>query len=306
MSDRLKVGMVGIGSIAQKAYLPVLGVRSDVELLIASRNQEVIRRVGRQYRIQQQFSHVDELIGAGVDAVFVHTSTESHVEILRRLIESGIPVFVDKPIAYTLAESESIVSYAKQRGVPLMVGFNRRFAPMYRKMKHQISRPETILMQKNRVNKVSGVRETLFDDYIHVADTMLYLMERLDDIAFRAKTENGRLQYIVADLFGGNTTAIGIMNRQTGVTEETVEVTGDQVKMVVQDLSRAATFFKDQESRSSFDDWDPILYRRGFVDMIDHFLDCVGHGKEPETSGEKSLKSHEVCEWIAAKLENQQ
>ncbi len=302
MSDRLKVGMVGIGSIAQKAYLPVLGVRSDVDLLIASRNQEVIRHVGRQYRIQQQFSQVDELIGAGVDAVFVHTSTESHAAIMRLLIANGIPVFVDKPIAYTLSESEAVVSYAKQKGVPVMVGFNRRFAPMYREMKNQISQPETILMQKNRVNKVSEVRKTLFDDYIHVADTMLYYMERVDEIEFRAKAENGLLQYVAVDLFGGGTTAVGIMNRQTGVTEESLEIMGDQAKMAVYNLSRMVAYEQDEERNRSFDDWDPILYRRGFTDMIEHFLDCVRNGREPETSGERALPSHEVVETIAARL----
>lgn len=295
--------MIGIGEIAKKAYLPILGTRADIELSIASRNQEVVNQVGQQYSIRNKFSTVQELIDSNIDAAFVHTATEAHVEILHQLINAGIHVFVDKPIAYTLHESEEIVSFAQKRGVKLMVGFNRRYAPMYRNVHKEISHFETILMQKNRVETLSNVRSTVFDDFIHVVDTMLYFLGEPKDVTFHAKVEEGLLHYLVVHMIGGKTTGIGMMNRQTGVTDERLEITGNKKKIDVHNLVHTATFLNNVEQHRSFGDWTPILNRRGFVDMIDHFIESVRSGIDIQTSGEKSLKTHQICEMISSQLE---
>ena len=91
----MKIGMIGIGDIAQKAYLPILGTRHDIELSICSRNQQVVDQVGQQYRIAHRFATVKELIDSGIEAAFVHAATEVHPAILRELIQAGIHVCVD-------------------------------------------------------------------------------------------------------------------------------------------------------------------------------------------------------------------
>lgn len=299
----MKIGMIGIGDIARKAYLPVLGTRSDIELSIASRNQEVVDDVGRQYRIRNQFSTVQELISSNIDAAFVHTSTESHVDMLRQLITAGIHVFVDKPIAYTLHESEEIVSLAQQHNVQLMVGFNRRFMPMYKGAKETISVIETAFMQKNRTGPLSPIRQTIFDDFIHVVDTLLYYVGEPETITVNGKVEDGLLHYLVLNLVGKKTTGLAMMNRQTGITEERLEIMGCQQKVVVDNCVHTTTYVNNTEQHATFGDWTPVLYRRGFVDMIDHFISCVKSGDEFLSSGAKSLLTHRICEDITQQLE---
>jgi virulence factor len=300
----MKVGVIGIGDIAKKAYLPILSTRTDIELHIASRNESVVEEIAAKYHIKQTYSTVQELIAANVDVAFVHTATEAHVEIVTELIEAGIHVFVDKPIAYTLQETEEIMTLAKEKGVRLMVGFNRRFAPMYRNIQEELLSFDTMLMQKNRVGPLSDVRTTIFDDFIHVIDTLLFYLGEASDITVHGKVEEGMLHYLVVNMFGGSTSAIGMMNRQTGVTDERVEVMGDQKKIVVESLVHTTIFVNNVEKHHTFGDWSTTLYRRGFDDMIGHFLTCVKTGEPFLVDDESIVRTHRICEMITRRLED--
>jgi virulence factor len=300
----MKVGVIGIGDIAQKAYLPILSTRADIELYIASRNQQVVHEVGGKYRIHNLYVNVQDLIDNNIDVAFVHVATEAHVEILRKLIEAGIHVFVDKPIAYTLQETEEIMALAKEKGVRLMVGFNRRFAPMYRNIQEEITSFDTVFMQKNRVGPLSDIRTTILDDFIHVIDTLLFYLGEPNEVTVHGKVEEGALRYLVLNMFGGSTSAIGIMNRQTGVTDERLEVMGDQKKIVVDSLVHTTTFVNNTEQHHTFDDWSTTLYRRGFDDMIDHFLTCVKTGEPFLVDEESIVRTHRICKMITRKLED--
>jgi dethiobiotin synthetase len=98
--------------------------------------------------------------GRGLDGALVHAATAAHPDIVRRLLDAGVPTMVDKPIADNAAESEALVDLAETRGVSLMVGFNRRFAPVYRDAA-ALNLP-LVVMQKNRADQptrcAGGVR----------------------------------------------------------------------------------------------------------------------------------------------------
>ncbi|NED89139.1 Gfo/Idh/MocA family oxidoreductase, partial [Streptomyces sp. SID11233] len=79
----------------------------------------------------RRHTDLDAVLAARPDAVLVHAATEAHPELVTRLVEAGVPTYVDKPLAYELRESRRVADLAEQRGVPLMVGFNRRHAPGY-------------------------------------------------------------------------------------------------------------------------------------------------------------------------------
>jgi virulence factor len=170
----MKVGVIGLGAIAQKAYLPILAARGDLDIVLATRNSQTLDRISRQYRIPQKVGSVDELIQTGIQAAFVHTATEAHFQIVQRLLDSGIHVYVDKPLAYSLKEARDLVELAARRQCLLMVGFNRRFAPFYNQLR-AVPDKSLIFMQKNRVDPPETARTFIFDDFIHVVDTLRFL-----------------------------------------------------------------------------------------------------------------------------------
>jgi len=63
------------------------------------------------------------------DVVVVATPTESHAEVALPLIEAGVNVLIEKPIAATLAEADALIAAAKNKGVVLAVGHSERFNP---------------------------------------------------------------------------------------------------------------------------------------------------------------------------------
>lgn len=147
----MKVGVIGLGDIAQKAYLPVLTARPGVELHLQTRTPATLERIGEMHHIPAARRHtdLDGLLAEGLDAAFVHAPTAVHPEIVTRLLAADVPTYVDKPLAYELVESRRLVELAEERGVSLAVGFNRRHAPGYVQCADHPR--DLIVMQKNRI-----------------------------------------------------------------------------------------------------------------------------------------------------------
>ena len=134
---KLRVGIVGLGGIAQKVYLPILSQATHWELVGAyTPNQQKNCLLCQQYRIVAFFS-LDEL-AANCDVVFIHSSTNTHYDIAEHLLRKGLHVYIDKPLADRLDQAEALVALAEKQQRTLMVGFNRRFAPFYQTIKAQM------------------------------------------------------------------------------------------------------------------------------------------------------------------------
>ena len=111
----MKVGCIGLGDIAQKAYLPVLALQPGIELHLQTRTPATLHRVAESLHVTQDRRHtdLDALLAQDLDAAFVHAPTAAHPEIVTRLLEAGVPTYVDKPLAYRLADSERLVRLAE-------------------------------------------------------------------------------------------------------------------------------------------------------------------------------------------------
>lgn len=294
----MKIGLIGLGDIAKKVYLPVMSTKEDVEIILCTRNKETLNKLSNIYNVKETAQTVDELIEKGIDAAFIHAATEAHVEIAEELLTNGIHVYVDKPIGYTYEDSKKIVNLAKEKGKILMVGFNRRFAPMYVNLKAQ-GLPSTIVLQKNRTFSPVDSRKFIFDDFIHVVDTLRFLLtEEIEDMNIKKIEKNGLLHSITIEFITKNCTAIGIMNRDSGINEEVLEVITSGHKWRVRDLNETVHYSDGHEEVMRFNDWDPVLYRRGFYQITDHFVDSVKGKKEPAPSAYDSLITHEILEKI--------
>ncbi len=292
----MKVGCIGLGDIAQKAYLPVLAVQPGVELHLQTRTPATLERVGDSLHLPaaQRHAGLDALLAAGLDAAFVHAPTDVHPQIVTRLLEAGVPTYVDKPLAYELADSERLVALAEERGVSLAVGFNRRHAPGYAQCADHPR--ELILMQKNRVGLPEEPRRMILDDFIHVVDTLRFLVPgQVDDVTVRARAEDGLLHHVVLQLAGDGFTALGVMNRLSGSTEEILEVSGQDSKRQVVNLAEVIDH-KGQPTVRRRGDWVPVARQRGIEQATLAFLDAVRAGKT--LSARDALASHELCERV--------
>ncbi|SHJ67891.1 virulence factor [Geosporobacter subterraneus DSM 17957] len=302
----MRVGIIGLGDIARKAYLPILMNRGDITPVLCTRNEKVLEEISRKYRAPESIQRIEDLIDRNIDAAFIHAATESHGEIAEELLRQGIHVYVDKPIAYHYEDAQRIVELAEEKNRVLMVGFNRRFAPMISQLKAQ-GQANLILIQKNRLYLPDQIRRFIFDDFVHVVDTLRFLLPgEVEEVQIQGRAEDDQLYHVVLTLSGKGYTAIGMMNRDNGAAEEVVEYMHPGNKWVIRDLNQGVRYHQGDEIHFKFGDWDSVLYRRGFYQIIDHFLQSVKGGTASSISPRDALKTHELCERIVAKLEDVQ
>ncbi|MEU0006050.1 Gfo/Idh/MocA family oxidoreductase [Streptomyces sp. NPDC006314] len=298
----MKVGCIGLGDIARKAYLPVLGTQPGIDLHLQTRTPATLHRVADTLHLSEGRRHtsLDSLLATGLDAAFVHAPTAVHPQIVTRLLEAGVPTYVDKPLAYELADSQRLVDLAEQRGVSLFVGFNRRYAPGYAQC---LEHPrELILMQKNRVGLPEEPRSMILDDFVHVVDTLRFLVPGpVGDVTVRARVEDGLLHHVVLQLGGDGFTALGVMNRLSGSTEEILEVSGQDTKRQVLNLAEVIDH-KGQPTVRRRGDWVPVARQRGIEQVVLAFLDAVRAGEV--LSARDALATHELCERVVRAIQD--
>ena len=298
----MKIGIIGIGDIAQKAYLPVMTKKKGIDIILCSRNENQLMEAAGTYHGLEYVTNIKKLITAGIDAAFVHAATEAHYNICRELLESGIHVYVDKPVSYHISEARELFKLAKGKNRILRVGFNRREAPLIRGLK-ELEEPDVVICQKNRHKLPADIRTFIYDDFIHVVDTIRYLSgDSLNGYQVTGKVDNGLLYSVVLQLIGCKSTAIGIMNRDSGKTEERLEFICPGEKRIIEDLNNLTIYKDGKEIRQKFGDWEPVLYRRGFEQVTERFLNDIREVAGYMEQDEDSLETHELCEKIVKQL----
>lgn len=301
----LKIGVIGLGNIAQKAYLPVMaGMQDEVEWHLSSRNPEKLKQIGRKFGFQHMHDSVDDLIRSKIDATFVHAATHAHYSLIKELLEKDIPVYVDKPISENILETEELVALAERKGLLFTCGFNRRFAPLVQQLK-EIPDKKLILVQKDRVDNVEEVPFALYDLFIHVADTALFLLDDpVQSVHSHIVSENGKLKRVWMVLETEMTTCLATMNYEAGANQEVMEVQGPGGIHRVRDLSEMTILQKGMQQQITFPDWEPTLTKRGFEPLIRQFIEAVrSKGRNP-VSAASTLAVHRLCEEVLQNGQN--
>ncbi|GGM27771.1 dehydrogenase [Paraliobacillus quinghaiensis] len=294
----MRIGIIGLGDIAKKGYLPVLTEKENIELVLCTRDPDTLNRLSKKYRINETAQTVDELIDMRIDAAFVSTATEAHFQIAEKLLTNGIHTYIDKPLSLHLHETKRIATLSKEKEKLAMVGFNRRFAPRVAELKNH-GEPSLIIIQKNRYSLPEFARRFVVEDFIHVVDTLRFLMDsKVLDVNIESFKNGEMVDNVVIQLIGEGCIAMGIMNRNGAVTEEIIDYTTGNNKYVVNGLVETTHFHNKEIQITKFGDWEPTLYKRGFYQIVDHFIDCVRYNQTPDPSIDDSLITHEICEKI--------
>jgi predicted dehydrogenase len=131
---RVKVGVVGLGEVAQIIHLPILeslGDRFEVAAL-CDVSPGLLAALGERYRVERRYADAAELTAQeDLDAVFVFNSDEYHADHTIAALKRGKHVLVEKPMCLTRQEAEAIIRARDEAGVQVMVAYMRRFAPAF-------------------------------------------------------------------------------------------------------------------------------------------------------------------------------
>ncbi|UCC26097.1 MAG: Gfo/Idh/MocA family oxidoreductase [Gemmatimonadales bacterium] len=128
--DRLRVGIVGTGAVAQLVHLPFCTNRRDVEVVaVADKDPDKAEALARRFHVPGVLSTEELLQGDAVDAVILCTPNHLHESEAVTALGTGKHVLVERPLALTPGGCRAVVEAAESSGRILVVGMSHRFRP---------------------------------------------------------------------------------------------------------------------------------------------------------------------------------
>jgi predicted dehydrogenase/threonine dehydrogenase-like Zn-dependent dehydrogenase len=143
---RLRVGVIGAGAFASGVLMPAIARNAEITA-VANRTGVSASAAGARFGARIASTEPADLIGSSeLDAIVIATRHDTHAEYAVRALEQGKHVFVEKPLGLNLAELESVVEAAEDSPGILMVGFNRRFAPLAVRLREALAERGPLVM----------------------------------------------------------------------------------------------------------------------------------------------------------------
>ena len=165
MAERLRVGVVGCGVIAQVMHLPhLLELDDRFELhAICDISEPTARACARRYGDPATYTGWEEMISSeSLDAVLVLTSG-SHAPIAIAAARAGLHVLVEKPMCLTVDEGQQMLDAAQTAGIRLMVGTMKRYDPAYERLLEVL--PQTGELRLVRVTTLESPWRPYLENY---------------------------------------------------------------------------------------------------------------------------------------------
>jgi predicted dehydrogenase/threonine dehydrogenase-like Zn-dependent dehydrogenase len=153
-SDELGVSFIGAGNFARGVLLPIIKRAEKVKLMsVATATGLSARNTGAQFGFSNATTDYNEIVEeSNSSVVFIATRHDSHASLAAENLRRGKAVFVEKPLAINEEGLRDVVRAALETNGLLMVGFNRRFAPLAREIKAKFAKrnaPMTIIYRVN-------------------------------------------------------------------------------------------------------------------------------------------------------------
>jgi predicted dehydrogenase len=145
MSDRvLKVGVIGLGQIAQIMHLRYLKELPTFEIAaVCDVSQALVQQVGDHYGVAKRYTnHRDLLEQRDLDVVL--NVTRFHAPVTIDALNAGKHVMTEKPIGFNLEEADAIIAAAQRNKVKLMVAYMKRYDPSYQWAMERFKRMEDL------------------------------------------------------------------------------------------------------------------------------------------------------------------
>jgi len=304
VEEKLRVGVIGVGYVSKNNFLPVLPRFDDIRLVgLMARNPQSAKRAQRLCGAEHVVETIEELVDLGLDCVFVLTPKECHAEHISFLLNAGLDVYSEKPMATTLKDAASVADLAEKTGNKLMIGFNRRYAPVCRKAKEVYTDriPDVIIGQKNR--PATEYRATL-ENAIHIVDLMRFYGGEVTDVnAISKYTDPNYETFTTAQLrFESGASGMLIASRSSGQWEETIEIHGGNRSVLIKMPDSVTVTDAEEQHTTEMTPlamgWAKSEDKLGFSNAIRHFLDCVKEDKTPLTNAADAFKTHELLDRI--------
>jgi predicted dehydrogenase len=284
-----------------------LAAMRDVTLTcIVDADKAAAQRSAGEHGVAAEEHYRKALVG-GLQAAVIASTTDSHYPVARELLENGVHVFVEKPVAAHPAEARKLIDLAARKGLVLHVGHLERFSPPFRKAKAAITKP--LLIEAHRISPFTGRStdiDVVHDLMIHDIDLVLSLVKD----AVKGLTARGapvlteRVDVAHARIeFAGGCVATLTASRVSKTRERLFRVV-EEGRWFSLDLAAGEMLTTERRNggRTKVRTWravrsDPVY------DELRAFVRAVRDGTEAIVSGEDGLRALVLANDITAEIE---
>lgn len=290
-SGTVGVGVIGVGAFARGTLLPLLHKQANARLVgvaaaTGTSASDAARRFDASYCTTDYHQILDD---DDIAAVIVATRHDLHARIVQEAVRRGRAVFVEKPLALTQAELEELIAVVQEFGGQVMVGFNRRYAPMVRMVQQHFGPVHGPMTMSLRVN--AGALDTdhwsndpaegggrVKGEVCHFVDLAGHLVGQrpVRVSASRTLATQGTDENIVATVDFSDGSSAAILYTALGDAtfgKERFEVFCDGKVAVLDDFQQVELVGGGREKRHKRGRHD-----KGHSNEIDHFLQALQRG----------------------------
>ena len=266
---------------------------------------------------------VEAIIAAkDVDAILIGTPTDTHADLIEQAARAGKAILCEKPVSLSVERIEACLPVVEKAGVPLMIGFNRRFDPNFAQLQKRLQAGEvgdvemiTIISRDPAPPPVSYIERSggLYRDMmIHDFDMARFLLGEelvvvhalggvLTDPAIKP-TGDVDTAAVHMQSASGKVVVITNSRRATYGYDQRIEVHGSKgmiragnVHMTTVERADASGFSADVIQNFFID-----RYKTAYADEIGAFLDAMEKGTKPSASGYDGLMAQKLAEAATA------
>jgi UDP-N-acetylglucosamine 3-dehydrogenase len=314
----LNVGVVGVGSMGRN-HARVYAQMPDVNLAaVADENEETVTQTARTYKATPYVDYCEMLEREHLDIVSVAVPTRLHAKVALEAIRFGAHVFVEKPLAFTLPECQSMIDAANSAGVRLGVGHIERFNPAILELKRRLDAGELGRVFQIRSRRVGPFPSRITDVGVvfDLATHELNIMEYLIGAPIRnlyAETER-EIHVSHEDLLTGllkfENGAVGVLdiNWLTPTKIRELSMLGERGMFHVNYLTQELYFYENNYANG----WEgmvalmgvsegritkyEIRKREPLVEELENFVAAAGNGHKSLISGEEGMRAVYLAE----------
>jgi len=122
----MRLGLIGLGRIGAFHADTLSHLEGVDSLVVTDAVPAVTASVAERFGAEAADSPA-ALISSGVDGIVIAAATDAHTALIRAGVDAGIPVFCEKPLSGVVEAAVSIADYVNASGVPVQIGYPRRF-----------------------------------------------------------------------------------------------------------------------------------------------------------------------------------
>jgi UDP-N-acetylglucosamine 3-dehydrogenase len=329
---KLKVGVIGCGSIAKKRHLIEYAANPNVEIVaVCDVIPERVEETAMEYRAKSFINYKEVLAIPEIDVISICLPNSLHAPVSIDALNAGKHVLCEKPMATSKQEAEDMIDAARKNNKTLMIGHNQRFVASHQKAKQ--------LIESGVIGKIYSFRTTfghpgpeawsidgasswffnkekayigaLGDLGVHKADLVRYLLGEVTEIGAFVETsakENTDVDdnavCVVKTENGVIGTLVASWSYVSGGDNSTV-IYGENAVLRLEDDPEYSLIVQYKNGETVKYELDKIQTNKAGGQtnshVIDHFVDAILNNKSPLITGEEGKKSLEV---ILAALES--